>query len=341
MHSTIREQLSACRSAVAAEKYDEALDAVNSALRVVQKGKSGQQSDLFTVLDHRISVYIKKTDSKLALKDGKSMIRHDRKDGRGYIRCGQIERLLGNLDAAAKWYEQGLKHVPAEHNSVASLREQYASVRRRMVYMKPADPMTVLPLELVEMLVSYLDYIDVVAILRVSKAWTRILCSLPPLTHTIDYRRDDLGPISACSAKASIRRLKYPRTLILDHLSNPAATAFAKALHRWKGSPTLEYLSIDSRGFFLSTLPVSRFNLKSISLTALVWVDAPDVCRILSQCKEITSASFENVKPSPFLWSFSRCETLRELRIGADSKGVCYLELVSNGLEEEATRMPC
>merc|ERR1711939_1226507 len=96
-----------CRKAAKEKKWDLALQLIEAALH--STGTETQSRT--TILDTRVAVYLRMDKPDLALKDAKAMIRNDRTDGRGYIRCGQIETERGNTTAAASFYEHGLKHV--------------------------------------------------------------------------------------------------------------------------------------------------------------------------------------------------------------------------------------
>ena len=59
-------------------------------------------------LDLHVMAYVRLNNLPAARRDAVLMLRTNRKDGRGYVRCGQIERLAGDISAASQWYEHGL-----------------------------------------------------------------------------------------------------------------------------------------------------------------------------------------------------------------------------------------
>ncbi|KEF56681.1 uncharacterized protein A1O9_06870 [Exophiala aquamarina CBS 119918] len=257
-----------CQNAVKAKKYGAALDTLKSALRAAH---NDGKADHVNILDHRVAVYLSMESLDLALKDAKDMIRHDRKDGRGYLRCGQIERLLGNQTAAINWYKQGLKRVPSGQRSFLSLQKQMekveSQVQQALVFTKASDPMLTMPLETVELILSFLSYKQIISLLRVSKSWNKLLSSLPPLIDTIDYQAPK-RPINLSMLRATLRKLKVPRSITATQMYPEARQELVRKLRSWKNFKELSHLELRLDEYPPEGLPFQEYKLKSLVLSA-------------------------------------------------------------------------
>jgi tetratricopeptide (TPR) repeat protein len=91
-----------------AKKYNDALDAFSKAIVLTRKWSP---LDVLPILDLRVAVYVKLGNVELARKDATSMIRDNKSDSRGYLRCAQLERLQENLSAALRW----VSPLPSNH----------------------------------------------------------------------------------------------------------------------------------------------------------------------------------------------------------------------------------
>ena len=102
------------------------------------------QDEALAVLDLRVSIFLKLDDKVTARKIATQMIRTNRADGRGYIRLGQLERLVRDYAAAMTWYDHGLKKVPESDKLHAYIIVQHtktmALLKAQTVLSKPVDP---------------------------------------------------------------------------------------------------------------------------------------------------------------------------------------------------------
>lgn len=221
--ATTTELQKAGKVAYDAKKYNEALDAFSKALVLARKWSP---SDVSLLLDQRVAVHVKLENLPLARKDATSMIRANKSDGRGYLRCGQLDRLEENPSAALRWYEHGLKQVPKAdrlYGVIDAQREKTkALLNLQLVSDKSRDPILILPAELVEIVMAHLEYLDIVKCLRVSKAWRTTLSRLRPLVDTVDFS-DARKMINYKMMLAALKRLgANPRVLIMKGLMGPA-----------------------------------------------------------------------------------------------------------------------
>lgn len=88
--------------------------------------------------------------------------------------------------------------VPSSHPDINVLRGEHDKLHRELCPPNAVDPFTQLPHELVEMIMSYLRFYEVVSCLRVSKQWKVYLESLPGLWTKMDLLRS--GRRSAVNA---------------------------------------------------------------------------------------------------------------------------------------------
>src|SRR5271170_7229333 len=119
-------------------------------------------------------------------KDAETMISLDRTDARGYFRLGQIKQMQGDRAAAFNVYSTGLRHVSLNSPLRHMLKTKHESTPRAIKLSKPTDLFTVLPPELLQMILSHFDYSEATAIARVSKNWRDVIVSLPAIQTTLD-----------------------------------------------------------------------------------------------------------------------------------------------------------
>lgn len=308
--------LKTCQEHFHKREYTPALDALATALCCPE---SERRADRLQILDHRIAVYLAQENKESALKDAKAMIRVDRTDGRGYLRCGQIERLNGNNVAAKTWYEQGLKRVASDDRKHASLEKQLQKVDREIGLQvsreKATDPMITLPVEVAEMILSLFSYNRLHSLLRVSKSWNRFIRTIRPLSDTLDYR-DSSKQITTFALRATLRMLKSPTRIMADNLSAPAAQFLHDRLQYTENFKSLDTLYL--RMMPNLNLPFERYPLRTINLAHSSHVTLALVSRILKSCPELTSAEFSSIRADsrmdPNMWSFS-CPKLESLSL--------------------------
>jgi F-box/TPR repeat protein Pof3 len=90
------------------QQYKKAVEAFTEGIEAAARPSVGQ-------LDQRAASYDKLNDLNAALKDGRDMIRIDKKDAKGYLRTGSILQKLNKLDKALDIYKYGMKNVPVDN----------------------------------------------------------------------------------------------------------------------------------------------------------------------------------------------------------------------------------
>ncbi|OAL18435.1 hypothetical protein AYO22_10631 [Fonsecaea multimorphosa] len=291
----IRHLLEDCLSAAKRHDYAVALTAVNDALKAHETDKS---IPLVQILEHRVAVYLRMDLLDQALKDGKAMIRLDPKDARGYIRSGIAERRKNNKPAATKYFEHGLKRVPPSDPNhallVREMEETAQQMRTEIVLSRAKDPLSVLPIEVIEIVISFLDYRSNIRLLRVSRSWNKIVTSSHPLIDTLAFP-NSTKPITPKWLVAALKRCSTLKTVKLSVLTSPAATYLGSVLQQGGRFPALEYfewLDIESSQSRL-WLPVCQYDLRVIIIDcqkSSVPVERVDT--VLRRCRSLETAKF-------------------------------------------------
>jgi hypothetical protein len=280
------------------KRFKTAKVAFDQALSRASQDPRNDSKILNTILDFRLEAQLRLKDVDAALKDAQTMIRHDRGDPRGYLRCGQLCRLRSDYTAAQKWYRQGLKHGSRTDQHYASLEMMMSSktigkaggaAQRRF-----RDPFVVLPMDIIHMISEYLDLWQATTCLRVSKLWQNILLAIPSIWKTLDLlgtRRD----VSLTNARACIRRLQNPPTTVrLDKLKVGAASYLRPYIERWKN---IEHLTIKVPGLVSLgstwSLPAA---VKSLDVGEKCPIYFSVVDEILRCCEMLQEARFDAVR---------------------------------------------
>ncbi len=267
--------------------YEAAIEGFNKAL----DASVSQSAIRIQALDNLVAVYVKLERLGDAFTNAKSMIRSDRTDARGYLRCGQIQRLQDDHKAACKWYEHGLRNVKAESRLrptlASSLEKSKEHASQHRMQSKRCDPTTSLPLEVVRMIASHLDYKEHVKMLRVSKHWRKLISSLPPTNDTLDFsgaRRT----ISYNMLRAAVRRLTvYPKTMQLAMLSGPAIKYLNDRLELWCRKPTMQHVGINDRRIDLQRICWQSLPLQTLTLGMEASLHDSALENILLQCNSL------------------------------------------------------
>lgn len=256
-----------CKAAAKQKDYEAALAAITSALKQSHRNNAAPVH-MITLLDYRHSIHVRMNQLDSALTDGKTMIRRDRADSRGYIRCSAIEKLRDNDDAAIKYLECGLKNArdsdPNLDTLTTELKKTRDEISAALVMSRPRDPFATLPLEIVEMIVSYLDYRDHVRWLRVSRYWRKFLTSIPPLTDVLAFPGAK-KPITPKMFLAALRRLKAPKIVDVSMLDFSSSGILLDRLKNSHLFNHVQHLEVRDRALRLPTFPLEPFrNLKTL-----------------------------------------------------------------------------
>lgn len=286
-----------------------------------------RKADLLHIYDLCSSTYIKLKQFEDALKDAKQMIRLDRADARGYLKCAQVEQLRSNLTGAIKICEYGLKTVPSSDKGHSRLEACLIRVKelakKSIVLDKGTDPMEMLPTELLDMVVASFEYRQAIAIMRVSKVWRSRLMLLDVVAQTIDTRHSK-RTVTYEQMKAAFARLgKMPRSVALAKLNEHAARFASAEMSRWAKWPTLETLVIDEGKIDVTKFRFEKYsNLRNLAMASGVEVHAT-ARELLGRCPALQQADLRCglvTLNDPSLHSWTINHNVRDLRILCPTK---------------------
>ncbi|KAI5254088.1 hypothetical protein E4T42_02628 [Aureobasidium subglaciale] len=159
------------------KEYVKAVDLLDLAIR-------HEPSPSVKLLDTRAAVHEKLGDHKLALKDARTCIRIFEKDPTGYLRAGKVLQMMQKTDVALSIYKHG---ISKKVKDVELLQKMHNKLLLSLAPDKAADPFAQLPIEIVEMILSYLNFRQTVYCTRVSKQWNVFINSLPGLWMNLDF----------------------------------------------------------------------------------------------------------------------------------------------------------
>ncbi|KAL2824781.1 hypothetical protein BDW59DRAFT_147079 [Aspergillus cavernicola] len=196
--------------------------------------------DALSVLDNRAATYTKLLRYDQALKDARQMIKRNKQDERGYLRCAKALLLDGKPEKALEVYAYALKTLPKD-NSRRPVVEQMHKKLQNKLGSRNLDPFSVFPLEIARMVLDHFEFRQIVAILRVSKGWDRFLSSMRDLWMRLDFS-GARSKIHWSSSLAYIRRSKAMLTQAV--VTNLTKASIRKVLEYVSRCPRLEHLEI-------------------------------------------------------------------------------------------------
>jgi tetratricopeptide (TPR) repeat protein len=305
--------------------YEDALKYFKEALAFAPDSLLIEQA--LNILDRVVDAHVKLQQLDQALVHAKAMIRRDRSDARGYLRCGQLMRMQNDPDAAQKWYAQGLKNVKPDDRHRQALVPSLEKCQKlsviRLTSSKPCDPFTCLPTEIVSMLLRYFDYKNLLPLLQVCRSWKRFLSSQPILTETIDFSRAST-PITHIELRTAVRRLNQsPRKADIRDLSNPACDYLKTRFRDWAKNPSLQHLVLrPADGINVGELELHRHPLRYLFVaTEQESLPLSPFLKILLECLDVETLMIHSRKShiyTTFQPPASFCQHhLRHLHISA------------------------
>ncbi|KAL4954897.1 hypothetical protein BDW69DRAFT_131469 [Aspergillus filifer] len=196
--------------------------------------------DALSVLDNRAATYTKLLQYEQSLKDARQMIKRDKKDDRGYLRCAKALLLSGKPEKALEVYAYALKTLANDHPRYKIVEQLHMKLQEKLVS-KCYDPFSVFPLEIARMVIEQFDFKETVAILRVSKGWDRFLSSMRELWMRLDFSRAR-SRIHWSSVLACIKRSKAMLTQAV--VANLTKASIRRVLEYISRCPNLQHLEI-------------------------------------------------------------------------------------------------
>ncbi|KAL4784531.1 hypothetical protein BJX76DRAFT_367621 [Aspergillus varians] len=212
----------------------------DAAVRAFTEALKCPDVDALSVLDNRAATYTKLLRYDQALKDARHMIKRNKEDERGYLRCAKALLLDGKPEKAREVYAYALKSLPKDSPRRQLVEQMHTKLQEKLVS-KCYDPFSVFPLEIARMVLEHFDFKQIVAILRVSKGWDRFLSSMRDLWMRIDFS-SARSKIHWSSALAYIRRSKAMLTQAI--VTNLTKASIRKVLEFISRCPNLQHLEI-------------------------------------------------------------------------------------------------
>ncbi|KAJ5121101.1 Tetratricopeptide-like helical [Penicillium bovifimosum] len=266
---------------------------VKGAIESFTKALAADNEDI-GVLDNRAAAYCKLKLYSPARSDARAMVKLAPKDDRGYLRLAKVLCLDGNFDKAQVIYEYALQKLPANHagrdvvmQSLKKLQDKLAGGNRR-------DPFTALPLEVADLILSYLSFKQIAAIMRVCQGWRRFLIGLSNLWMHVDLT-GARSRVPWTSVRDYIHRSRVQVTNAT--IANVCNSATPKVLQMLSRCPKLEHLEFQvfcgPRDFYPK---IQEFrHLKTLVCGPDIKISHACVGSILSTLTKLEKATFFHV----------------------------------------------
>ena len=283
-----------------AKSYNEALDAFTRGLH------DGSAPLTLVLLDARSATHEKLSDFKSALRDGRQMIKTVKSDARGYLRTGRVLQAMEKDEAALNIYALGIKHVDVKDKEFSLLQSMHTRLTLKLSPVKSVDPWTVLPVELVEYIVGYLGFKQMVRCLKVSKGWNRFLTSMPNLWMDLDLRFAKRPVGKKFVRSAILRSQRRIKTATLHRFADrdmlQALTRTCKQLER------LEFLdSTFTNASVIDAATLSK-SLKILHFGSHCDISTDTITQVLRHCPSLREIVVESFHESPYqpFWDYDR-----------------------------------
>jgi len=134
------------------KEYKYALITLNHALET-------EDNPSASLLDNRAAVYEKLDNLNSALKDARTTIKLHESNVTGYLRAGKLLQMMDKHQVALDIYKRGITKRPQK---VELLQKMHDNLNRSLSPPTAIDPFSQLPLEMVEIILTYLNFRQIV-----------------------------------------------------------------------------------------------------------------------------------------------------------------------------------
>ncbi|KAF1914168.1 hypothetical protein BDU57DRAFT_540148 [Ampelomyces quisqualis] len=268
------------------KQYEKAAEAFTNGIEI---------APALSLYDHRAAAYDRLQDYNAAVRDGREMIKIDKQDVKGYLRTASILEKMEKPETALSIYKYGMKNVPVSDKNFKLLQQLHDKTTRKLSPATSVDPLTVLPVELAEMVLEYLTFRQLVNCMRVSKGWRDYIAKLPRLWLHLDLsgaRR----PVPRKFIDKAVRRSENRLTRVTIHrfehvdiLKNVAKTC--------KGLTELEFITLPhAMSSTLVDIVQHAPQLKTFVVHPQITMDT--VGQIVNLRTSLRHVSFKAIRPS-------------------------------------------
>ncbi|KAK4978496.1 NAPDH-dependent diflavin reductase [Elasticomyces elasticus] len=300
------------RSSYGQKDYVKALDYFNEAINASQEADA-------VLLDNRAATHAKLGNLENALKDARKAINAQRREATGYLRAGNVLQQMKRPVVALSVYKYGLRTISPTDQNMHLLQAMHDKLSCLLSPPSAVDPFSVLPIELVEIVLSHLHFQQIVNCIRVSKEWKLLIHALPKIWSELDLSKANKKPVKNAFVSACVTRSKGQlKRAVLQRLQDPDKSLWTivKPCHQLR---SLELRDGNPPGsWFLkcSSMAKSLSEMKLYPVT-----DLNTVTRVLALCPVLRT--FEALAvcsgPSPALWLVD-LPALRQIRLVATIK---------------------
>lgn len=228
------------------------------------------------------------------------MIKLDRRDIKGYLRTGRLLQRMKDdkkCQTALQIYVLGLRNVPPSNENYRVLQMVHDKLTLQLSPPKSVDPFVALPVELVEIILNYLEFHQRLSCLRVTKHWRTFLLSRTQFWRNLDFSHAKRN----VNLRTIQRYLYYSQqriTRVTLHRHSDQNTL--NALTKLKSLQSLSFGSTEySTGSIIPALATNHLKGGSLTLVhigenTLLTLDG--VSQALKVCPTLTRAWFDSVQ---------------------------------------------
>ncbi|KAI5244142.1 hypothetical protein E4T43_03854 [Aureobasidium subglaciale] len=289
------------------KEYVKAVDLLDLAIK-------HEPSPSVKLLDTRAAVHEKLGDHKLALKDARTCIRIFEKDPTGYLRAGKVLQMMQKTDVALSIYKHG---ISKKVKDVELLQRMHNKLLLSLAPDKAADPFAQLPIEIVEMILSYLNFRQTVYCTRVSKQWNVFINSLPGLWMNLDFSEARKPVRSAFLSRCINTSRRKVISATLKHVKDLEKVIKALA----QSCPDFDFLRVVDGGLQGESLThnlKSATKLRKLTLGASASVSSMTLPGLLLGCENLEELECRAIIPGslniPWKGEFPKLRRLKLIR---------------------------